>query len=90
VALEDGLTIGDTLVSINGQATNSASLYVIYPIHIKKPHGAELELQIKRNGTVLNVKSNMLEKEDFHVFALNPNPSPSQLELRNKWMSKLE
>lgn len=90
VGLEDGLKLGDTLVSINGQATNSVSLYEIYPLHIKKPHGTELELQVKRNGTELKVKSKMLEKEDFHVFVLNSNPSPSQLELRNKWMSKLE
>ena len=65
------------------------NIHGIFTGYQDKKKGEAVQLVVMRNGEQINIESSMMQKEDNHLFKVNPNASKEQIMLREKWMKQL-
>ncbi len=84
------LQAGDVLYKINGEEVNLNNYFGIFKKIKEKKVGDEYTVTIKRGDKEITETLNLQPKPIKHVFEINKDATPEQLQLRHAWMVNLK
>ncbi len=89
-SIGEKLQAGDVLYKINGEEINLNSSYSILQKLKMRKVGEEYTITVKRDDEEITETMHLMPKPIKHVFEINNDASPEQLQLRHAWMTYLK
>jgi len=84
----DLLKVGDEIVAMDGTKLTQKNARATFDKLLKQKAGTEYTMKVKREGKVLPLALKTFAQKDIkkHYFELNPNATPAQKKLRERWL----